>query len=125
MQLDIIDVTRHFASLVVPKMRPLTKFVIPRISFMWKTVADFLDYEINAIEVIAEKYRGDPYKCCDGLFRDWLSTDRGVTPKTWTTLMTRLKEIGQLAMAISEIEKDLDKFFDRPSSVQPEFFIYT
>ena len=92
---------------------------------MWKTVADFLDYEINAIEVIAEKYRGDPYKCCDGLFRDWLSTDRGVTPKTWTTLMTRLKEIGQLAMAISEIEKDLDKFFDRPSSVQPEFFIYT
>ena len=39
--------------------------------------------------------------------------------------MTRLKEIGQLAMAISEIEKDLDKFFDRPSSVQPEFFIYT
>ena len=91
---------------------------------MWKTVADFLDYEINTIEAIAEKYRGDPYNCCDGLFRDWISTDRGVTPKTWTTLMTRLKEIGQLAMAISEIEKDLDKFFNRPPA-QPEYFIYT
>ena len=93
-------------------MRPLTRFVIPRIAFMWKTVADFLDYEINTIEAIAEKYRGDPYNCCDGLFRDWISTDRGVTPKTWTTLMTRLKEIGQLAMAISEMY--LDKFFNRP-----------
>ena len=79
---------------------------------MWKDVADFLDYDINIIEGIAEKYKEDPKKCCDGLFRDWLSTNRGVAPKTWDTLLTRLKEIDQLATAVSDIEKDLDKFFN-------------
>ena len=78
---------------------------------MWRTVADFLDYEIHTIQMIAEKYRGDPEQCCDGLFRDWLSTNHGVASKTWDTLMTRLKEINQLAVAVSEIRKELDNFF--------------
>ena len=95
-------------------MRPLLRFVIPRIAFMWRTVADFLDYEINTIELIAEKYNREPQKCCDGLFRDWLTTNNGVKPKTWTTLMTRIREIGQLGMAISEIERDLSNFFNQP-----------
>lgn len=112
---------------IEPKMRPLLKYVIPRIAYMWRTVADFLDYEITTIELIAEKNQRDPEKCCDWLFRDWLSTSNGVAPKTWTTLMTRLKEIGQLAMPISEIEKDLNKFFNRPSSSfdDPPHFLYS
>ena len=92
-------------------MRLLIKFVIPRVAFMWRTVADFLDYDINITEGIAEKYKEDPNKCCDGLFRDWLSTNHGVSSKTWGTLMTRLKEIDQLAVAVSDIEKDLNVFF--------------
>ena len=95
-------------------MRPLLRFVIPRIAFMWRTVAYFLDYEINTIELIVEKCRGDPEKCCEELFRNWLSTNNGVKPKTWTTLMTRIREIGQLGMAISEIERDLSNFFNQP-----------
>ena len=75
---------------------------------MWGTVADFLDYDISTTEEIAEKYKGDPEKCCDGLFQDWLSTNHGVASKTWDTLMTRLEEIDA---AVSEIRKDLDNFF--------------
>ena len=92
-------------------MRPLIKYVIPRVAFTWKTVADFLDYDIHITDEIAEKYREDPKKCCDGLFRDWISTNHGVAPKTWDTLMTRLKEIDQLTASVSDIEKDLDTFF--------------
>ena len=34
-----------------PNMRRLIKIVIPKIAFMWKTVADFLDYDISTIEI--------------------------------------------------------------------------
>ena len=78
---------------------------------MWSTVADFLDYDISTTEEIAEKYKDNPKKCCDGLFRDWITTNHGVASKTWDTLMTRLEEIDQLATAVSEIKKDLDNFF--------------
>ena len=92
-------------------MRPLSKYVIPWVAVMWKTVADFLDYDINAIEVIADKHRDNCEKCCDGLFRDWLSTNHGVAPKTWNTLLEALKDIDKLATAVSEIEKDLQTYF--------------
>ena len=92
-------------------MKPLVKFVIPRIAHKWRTVADFLDYDINTIEVIAKKHRDDCEECCDGLLRDWLSTDHGAAPKTWKTLIITLKEIDQLRTAVSEIEGDLNKLF--------------
>ena len=45
----------------------------------------------------------------NGLFRDWLSTNHGMRPKTWAMLLKRLKKIGQLATAISDIEKELEE----------------
>ena len=78
---------------------------------MWKTVADFLDYDVNTIEVIADKHRDDCEKCCDGLFRDWLSTHHGAAPKTWNTLLKALRGINKLATAVSDIEKDLNIYF--------------
>jgi len=94
---------------IEPNMRLLIRIVIPKIAFMWKTVADFLDYDISTIENIKQKYRDNCEECLDGLFRDWLSTNHGVKPKTWARLLERLKEIGQLATATSEIENELVK----------------
>ena len=76
-------------------------------------MADFLDYDdhMSTIEIIAEKHRDDPVKCCDGLLRDWLTTDHGAAPKTWNTLIKALKEIDELCTAVSEIEGDLKKLF--------------
>ena len=104
------SVNANFILPIVPKMKALSKYVIPRIAFIWKNVADNLDYDINTIETIANKYRDDGERCCDGLFRDWLSTNHGATPKTWETLMKALKEINQLATAVSDIEKDLNTY---------------
>ena len=79
----------------------------PKIAFMWETVADFLDYNISTIKSIKRKYRDDCEECLNGLFRDWLSTNNGVGPKNWVTLLKRLKEIDQLGGIISDIESKL------------------
>ena len=77
---------------------------------MWRNVAYFLDYDTPMIESIAHsRYHNDCNMCCQQLLEDWLSTDHGVKPKTWTTLMTRLEEISHLSMAVKEIKKDLDE----------------
>ena len=88
-------------------MRLLKEFVIPKMAAKWKDVADFLDYDLNTIDIIEEQYRNDCEKCSDKLFRDWLSTSHGVEPKTWTTLLMRMKRIQCLAVATSDIEQEL------------------
>ena len=106
----IITVAYYGMNVVIePNMRQLIMIVIPKIAFMWKTVADFLEYDISTIENIKQKYRDDCEECMNGLFRDWLSTNHGVRPKTWAMLLERLKEIGQLATATSDIEKELEE----------------
>jgi len=35
----------------------------------------------------------DPSKCCIELMDGWITSDRGITPKTWHTLVPILKEI--------------------------------
>jgi len=92
-----------------PTMRRLIKVMTPKIAFMWETVADFLDYNISTINSIKRKYRDDCEECLNGLFRDWLSTNHGVRPKTWATLLERLREIDQLAGVISDIETELEE----------------
>ena len=94
---------------VGPRMRLIKKYIIPKIAAKWKDVADFLDYEIETIELIEQKYQGDGEQCCDGLIRDWLSTSHGVGPKTWATLLAALKEIEKMATATSDIERELKK----------------
>ena len=82
--------------LSAPKMKDLHKTVFPKIAAEWRTVADFLEYDIVVINLIAETGREDPMKCCTELFLDWLTTDNGLTPKTWSTLIETVKEISQL-----------------------------
>ena len=94
-------------------MKYLKKIVIPRVAAKWKTVAYFLDYDIHVIDTIANKYRDDPMEYCDGLFRDWLTTNHGKTPKTWATLLTCLKEIDEMATVASDIQKELKELWDQ------------
>ena len=90
-------------------MRLIKKYIIPKIAARWKDVADFLEYDISTIDRIQAKHQNDCDECLDRLFRDWLSTNHGVGPKTWTTLLERLKEIETLSVATSDIEKELGK----------------
>ena len=54
-----------------------------------------------------ERQRGDPYKYCTELMEDWLTSDQGVAPKTWQTLVSMVKDIQGLST--SSIEQSLLK----------------
>ena len=88
-------------------MKDLHKTVFPKIAAEWRTVADFLEYDIAAINLIAEIGKEDPMKCCIELFSDWITTDNGLAPKTWSTLLETLKEIDQLSGVAEQIEESL------------------
>ena len=91
-------------------MVDIITIVIPRIQAEWEDVAYALDFEIATVKAI--KTNDNPKKCCRELFIDWLSTDHGVGPKTWSTLIEKLKKIEELAAATNEIINELEKLAD-------------
>ena len=88
-------------------MKCLHQLVIPNVAAEWKTIADYLEFKLPMIKIIEEQHRNDPVKCCTELFRQWLSSDYGVGPKTWSILIKTLKEITQLSTVTKEIEQKL------------------
>jgi len=91
-----------------PEMADLITIVIPRIEAYWEDVAFILRYNIPKVMAIKESHGGNATKCCRELFVNWLSTDYGVSPKTWSTLLKKLKEIDWLKRATEEIMEDLN-----------------
>lgn len=45
------------------------------------------------VEILEKRYTNDCQKCCFYLFDDWLSTENGVSPKTWETVLTQLRKL--------------------------------
>ena len=46
-------------------------------------------------------------ECCKALLEDWLSSDRGVKPKTWKNLLGAIGEVEELEPVLDEIKKGL------------------
>ena len=90
-------------------MKWMHKLVIPKINYCWSKVADFLEYPLEKKKEIEVNKFCDPYNCCAALLEDWLSSDEGVTPKTWCKLLSVLKEIPELSNAAHTIEERLLK----------------
>ena len=90
-------------------MKWMRKVVIPEVSYCWRTVADYLEYPVAKKKEIEERQRGDPCKCCAELMEDWLTSDRGVGPRTWDKLVSVLKEVGELSSSVTTIEQRLLK----------------
>ena len=90
-----------------PQMDDLNMIVVPRISADWEDVAYALRYEIPAVKFIKSKHNNDPKKCCKELLIDWLTTNNGVRPKIWSTLLDKLKKIGELDAAREKIREEL------------------
>ena len=93
---------------VEPEMGELIKIVIPEIAAEWEDVGFALSYKISTLKNIKEKHKEDPKKCCRELFIDWLSTSHGVSPKSWSVLLERMKEFESLKRAAEQIEEKLD-----------------
>ena len=86
----------------------LNGIVIPKILDHWKDVACYsLCYDVSLVEEIEERCAGDPKQCCIDLFKDWLSTKNGASPKTWETLLNQLKEVERLTNKVGEIMQEL------------------
>ena len=68
-------------------MKNLHQLVVLNVATEWKTIADYLEFKLPMINIIEEKCRYDPVKCYTKLFMQWLSSDYGIGPKTWSTLI--------------------------------------
>ena len=87
-------------------MCDLVTIVIPKIKAGWTDVAYALHFKISSVDAIKEKCSNDPKKCCQDVFVAWLSTEQGVSPKTWSTLLEKLKKV-ELTLAAEEIIDEL------------------
>ena len=94
-------------TVIEPTMKQLLTSVVPRIAGKWYKVTHYLEFSISSITFIQRQYRSDPEECCYHLLEKWISTDEGVTPKDWSTLLSVLKQINKLTSVCNEIEKDL------------------
>ena len=81
----------------------MIEIVVPRIASHWEEVAYALRYEIYIVQAIKQKHFGDPKRCCMELLIDWLTTDHGVSPKTWSTLLKAIGDIEELVSIKQEI----------------------
>ena len=109
--------SKQFASFVSclfihtePTMKQLHQHVIPNIAAHWRKVAEFLEFKISVIDLIEEKCKSDPTRCCEETFRKWLKTaDCGVGPKNWSTLIAALKGIRRLKSVAEELYQQLSQ----------------
>ena len=88
-------------------MRLLHEIVVPRIAANWSIVADYLEYEVEYKQLIRENCRDNPQRCCVQLLEDWLSSNRGVSPKSWSKLIEILRKIKILIATTEKIVEDL------------------
>ena len=85
----------------------IIKIVIPKIKSKWEDVAYSMKYDIPAVKGF--KTSDDDARCCKNLFTDWLSTNNGIIPKTWCTLLKRIKDVEDLQVVAEKIEEQILK----------------
>ena len=89
-------------------MKDLIHIVIPRVAAKWITVAYFMGFELSEIDIIKEKHKDDPEKCCMELFKRWLEGNHECD-KSWKVLLDILKQIRHLTGATEQIKKELSQ----------------
>ena len=66
-----------------------------------------LELEVSRVEIIRKQHPNDPEESCTEVFAYWLTSDEGISPKTWGVLLKALKGIKKLTAATEKIEEDL------------------
>ena len=91
-------------------MWDLIKIVIPKVKAEWEYLAYSMEYNIATVKA-TKKDCSDSEECCKTLFEDWLSTDHGAAPKTWSTLLQKIRDVDSLAAAVDNIKGQLRRKF--------------
>lgn len=84
-------------------MRLLYKLVIPKISAHWDVVLANLKYGLEFKQELDRRFNGNPQQCCTALLENWISSNRGVSPKTYTKLLEALCAINDIAPFVRDI----------------------
>ena len=87
-------------------MWELISIVRPKVKAYWKFLAYSMGYCIYDVKRL-EGDGKDLDERCYKLFEDWLSTERGCTPKTWKKLLECIKAVEELNVVAKEIENKL------------------
>ena len=94
----------------------MIKIVIPKVKAAWTYVAYSMQFEIEDVDGI-EKDSSDSAKSCEKLFKSWLATPKGITPKTWRTLLDCIRDVDELTVTAETIDTELkDKYSNVDSS---------
>lgn len=78
-----------------PDVWLVVSIVIPKIKAKWDHVAFSMGYSISAVK----SFRRDAQnieEACLNFLGDWLESNNGATPKTWGTLLDRVKAVDSL-----------------------------
>ena len=95
---------------LVPQMGFLVKYVIPKVEAQWEDIAyAVLNYDIATVSSIRQKHQSNVRGCCQALFENWLTTVHGIKPKTWSTLLTHLKEVEEFTVVTEMIKEKLEQ----------------
>jgi len=88
-------------------MAELLEIVVPKVAAQWSTLAYFLEFEVSRVEIIRQQHPNDPEESSTKVFIHWLTSNEGISPKTWETLLKTLKKIKKLTAVTEQIEKEL------------------
>ena len=88
-------------------MKQLLTVVVPRIAMEWDKVAHYLEFSLFEIMIIRQQYSEDCETCCWHLLEKWISSDQGVAPVNWATLLSAIRHIKVLILACNEIKTEL------------------
>ena len=105
---DCLYTATHDVLDTEPNMWDIISIVIPGINAKWNYVAYSMQYSISAVDAFA-KNSSNTGESCLNLFKDWLSTPHGVAPKTWRTLLDRIKAVDGLQAEAEKIKREIIK----------------
>ena len=91
-----------------PKMLDIINITFSLIKAEWKLVAysmNYTPYDVKAFENDSKDLTGS----CIKLFEDWLTSEKGITPKTWQKLIHHIKIVDGLQHAAEIIEERVKK----------------
>ena len=89
-----------------PKIKDVRQIVVPEVAAYWEDLAYEMDYDNSRVKEFSED-GGNVRERCHNLFKDWLETNNGCTPKTWQTLLEKIKKVEKLFAASERIEEKL------------------
>ena len=70
-----------------------------------------MQYGINDVNGI-EKDSSNLAEMCQKLFENWLTSPKGITPKTWHTLLKCIRDVDDLTVAAENIDTELKAKYD-------------